>query len=461
MASKRKEHTAPVQGLLPIRPGLGVLILYAMGQLGWSLAGFGVSNLLIYFYMPPEQGAPMFPAYLYQGAILGILTLIGIVSAGGRLFDAIVDPFIANWSDNKNPRFGKRRWFLLLGALPFALSSCMVFFPLEGSESASNFIWLILSIGIYYFFFAFYVIPYTALITELGHTSQDRMLISTLLSITWAFGYILGTQVFQLQTYLNGLGYPPVKAFQYAVLIMNGVALVFMLIPALFLNEQKYARQSVSEHTLGASIRMVFKNPNFRWFLVSDLMYWLSLNFIQLGVVFYTTLLLGLEIRFASQFSLISFLISFVFYWPINVLVRYTGKRNLMLLAFWIFAITFSILAFARWIPAEPAYILYGLAVAAAFPLAVFGILPNAVIGDVVQEEENTSGRQLSGMFFGVRAFVMKLGISIANLIFPSLLLFGKSAENPTGVQFTAFAAVFFCVGGWLAFRKYRDITFF
>jgi hypothetical protein len=287
------------------------------------------------------------------------------------------------------------------------------------------------------------------------------MLISTLLSITWAFGYILGTQVFQLQSYLSTLGYTSVQAFQYAVMVMNGLALIFMLLPALFLNEKKYARQAPSDHALGEALRFVFNNRNFRWFLASDLMYWLSLNFIQLGIGFYTTLILGLEIQYASQFSLISFLISFLFYWPINVLVRYTGKRNMMLLAFWVFAITFSLLAFSSWIPASPAYILYGLGICAAFPLAVFGILPNAVIGDVVQEEENNSGRQLSGMFFGVRAFVMKLGISIANLVFPSLLLFGKSAENHTGVQLTAFAAIFFCVGGWLAFRKYRDIALF
>ena len=59
-------------------------------------------------------------------------------------------------------------------------------------------------------------------------------------------------------------------------------------------------------------------------------------------------------------------------------------------------------------------------------------------------------------MFYGVRNFMMKMGISLANLIFPSLLLFGKSADNPAGVQLTAAAAAVFCILGWVLFRKYE-----
>jgi hypothetical protein len=91
----------------------------------------------------------------------------------------------------------------------------------------------------------------------------------------------------------------------------------------------------------------------------------------------------------------------------------------------------------------------------AAFPLAVFGILPNALIGDLVEVEEKTSGQRLSGMFFGVRALVMKVGVSISNLLFPSLLLLGKSLENPSGVHLTTVLALCSCLGGWWLFRKF------
>lgn len=443
----------------PQRPPLSVLLLYATGQLGWSLAGFSVGNLLIYFYMPPETGQPMFPSYIYQGAVLGVFTLIGILSAGGRFFDALIDPLVANWSDRKKSPLGKRRWFLAIGAVPFALCAYMVFVPWSPAENAANFVWMALWIGLYYFFFAFYVIPYTALIPELGHDAKDRLLISTLISVAWAIGFMIGNSAYALQSLFEQQGKTPLDAFRQALLVLNGVALVFLLLPGLFLNENRYARQQHSDHRLGAALRAVLGNRNFRNFLLSDLMYWLSLNFIQLGVGFYITLLLGLDKSYAFVFSLVSFLASFAFYGPINWLARRNGKKPLILLSFGLFAGIFVVVGTMKILPLPPLVILYALGVGAAFPLAVFGILPNALIGDVVEAEERSSGRHLAGMFYGVRAFVMKVGISLANLIFPSLLLFGKSSDNPLGVQLTAAAAIVFCLMGWSYFRRFEDQT--
>ncbi len=443
----------------PERPTFAALLLYASGQLGWSLAAYGVGNLLIYFYMPPETGKAIFPSFIFQGAVLGVFTLIGILSAAGRFFDAVLDPVVANWSDRSKARSGKRRWFLLRGALPFALFATLVFFPPNASESATNFVWLAVCLGAYFFFFAFYVIPYTALIPELGHSAEDRMRISTLLSVAWALGFIAGNSAYALQAYFEQSGKNPVEAFQQAQLLLNGAALIFMLIPALLLRENRYARQAPSEHRLKDALSIVLGNRNFRVFLGSDLMYWLSLNFIQLGIGYYVTLLLGLDKANAFTFSLISFLSSFVFYAPVMWLEKRFGKSIMIQTAFWIFIGLFAVVGLARLVPLDKMLLLYILGVVAAWPLAVFGILPNALIGDVVEQEEKSSGRQLAGMFFGVRAFVMKAGISLANLVFPSLLLLGRSTDNPAGVQLTTVIAIVFSLAGWLMFRRFREAT--
>ena len=64
---------------------------------------------------------------------------------------------------------------------------------------------------------------------------------------------------------------------------------------------------------------------------------------------------------------------------------------------------------------------------------------------------------QQAGMFYGVRNFMMKLGASLANLIFPSLLLLGKSTENPMGVKVSAILAVVFCLVGFFIFTRYKE----
>jgi len=455
MAKRKTTDQEPQQALHPVRAPMGVLILFAMGQFGWSLASFAVGNLLVYFYMPPEQGQPIFPSFMFQGAVLGIFTLVGFLSAGGRVLDGLVDPFVANWSDRKTNVSGKRRWFMLRGAVPFALFGALVFFPISAAENASNFVWLALIISLYYFFFAIYVIPYNALMAELGHTAEERLKISTLVSVAWALGFVVGNSAYALQSLVEAQGKSPVEAFQTVIVLLQAIALVFMMMPALFLQEHRYARQSESNHGIWDALRTIIQNRNFRWFLLSFLLYWLALTFIQLGIGFYTTLLFGLDKSMAFTFSLVSFACSFLLYFPVNLLTKKLGKKIMMQVAYLLFGAVFITTAFAPQFSGSKEWLLYALGIAAAAPLAIFGILPNAIVGDEAEKDALARGHQLTGMYFGLTAFTMKIGISLANLLFPSLLLLGRSLENPVGVQATALAAVAFCLAGWWTFRKY------
>lgn len=76
----------------------GKIWLFAVGQFGWALLSGIISNWLVYFYQPDEtavsQGQTVF---IPQGlAVLGIFTVIGAITAFGRIFDAVTDPLIAS-----------------------------------------------------------------------------------------------------------------------------------------------------------------------------------------------------------------------------------------------------------------------------------------------------------------------------------------------------------------------------
>ncbi len=441
---------------MPQRPPLSTILVYALGQLGWSLAAFGAANLLVYFYMPPEEGASaVFPTYIFQGAVLGILTVIGILNFGARIFDAITDPLIANWSDKSESSFGKRKRIMAIGALPFALFSFLIFYPPFESINANS-IWLGGTIFFFYLFMTIYVVPYNALISELGHHPDDRMKISTLISVTWALGFLIGNSAYAVQGMLEQ-SMSSTEAFQATIMAFAIASFFFMMIPVLFLNEQKYCQQGEGQDSIFESVKSVFKNKDFLFFTLSDLMYWLSLTFIQLGVSFYITILMGLEKGFASLFMGIGFLCSFLLYIPINILAKKIGKKRTLLLAFIAFSSTFLLTFFVQQIPVPQMVLFYSLAVLSAFPLASFGIIPNAIIADIVHQHEAQTGEAQAGMFYAARNFMMKLGISIANLIFPSLLLLGKSLENPMGVRVSAFCAFLFCLLGYFLFLKYEE----
>ena len=439
------------------RPPLSQKIIYAFGQLGWSLAAFGAANLLVYFYMPPENAeSSIFPSYIFQGAILGVLTIIGIVNFGGRIFDAITDPLIANWSDKSMAKMGKRKHSMAIAAVPFALLSFLIFYPPFEDPTLNSFC-LLGMIFLFYLFMTLYVVPYTALISELGHHPEDRLLISTLISVAWALGFLIGNSAYALQSVFEK-SMVSTEAFQATIALYAVVALVFMLVPVLFLNENKYCVQGQSETKVLDAVKRVFSNKNFLYFSISDLMYWLALTFIQLGVSFYITVLMGLEIGMASAFMGIGFLASFLLYVPINILAKKIGKKRVLILAFIAFSTVFGLTFLMDKLPIPTMVLFYFLAILSAFPLASFGIIPNAIIADIVHEHEARTGESQAGMFYAARNFMMKLGISLANLIFPSLLLLGKSVEEPTGVRVSALCAFLFCLVGYFFFTKFQDL---
>ena len=77
-----------------------VLWLFAIGQLGWSMLSGVVVNWLVYFYQPAQEALDMGQQiFIKQGAVLLGLTIIGVISAIGRIFDAVTDPIIGSWSD--------------------------------------------------------------------------------------------------------------------------------------------------------------------------------------------------------------------------------------------------------------------------------------------------------------------------------------------------------------------------
>ena len=110
---------------------------FAVGQFGWALLSGIISNWLVYFYQPDNetiaQGQTVF---VPQGlAILGVVTVVGGITAFARFFDAFVDPAVASLSDRCDARSGRRMPFLKFAAAPLALVTVLVFWsPVNGTS---------------------------------------------------------------------------------------------------------------------------------------------------------------------------------------------------------------------------------------------------------------------------------------------------------------------------------------
>lgn len=432
-------------------------IMYALGQLGWSLTSFAVGNLLVYFYLPPETGESTFPPFFYQGAVIGALTIIGIIFALGRLFDAITDPVIAGLSDRGDFKFGRRRTFLAIAVVPFAIFSVLAFMPPLGGMSNINAVFVTLMVLLFYLFMTMYVTPYFALMSEIGHSSDERLQLSTMISITWAIGFAIGSQVYTLQSIFEQSGMSPVSAIRTAIMIFAIIGFLFMLLPIIFIDEKKYCEAHVSEEGIFEALFSALRNKNFLKFTLSDLAYWVSLTSISTGLIYYVTILLRQPKETASSLQLLMFGLSFLFYLPTNIIAKRTGKKKMLIVGFFAFLATFTYTLFLGKYPMDLRIQGYILAVIAAIPMAIFGILPNAMIADIAEADGIESGNYKAGIFFGARTFMSKMGQSLAGIIVPSLLVFGRSIDDDLGVRLTAIAAVLFLIAGLTLLFFFRE----
>src|SRR5574344_3049024 len=103
--------------------------LFAIGQFGWALLSGLIGSWLVYFYQPDQASIDAGQiVFIPQGRVfLGILTIIGCITAFGRIFDAITDPLVASMSDNCKSPLGRRIPFLKWSAIPFAVITVLVF----------------------------------------------------------------------------------------------------------------------------------------------------------------------------------------------------------------------------------------------------------------------------------------------------------------------------------------------
>ena len=449
--------------------------IFAVGQLGWSILSGIIGTWLVTFYLPTSEAVQDSGALFYVPTglvILGVLTILGLITFVCRIFDAVTDPWIASLSDrSRNPK-GRRIPFMKRAAIPFAIVTVLVFCTpfggvKGGDTSPLNIVWILVTLILFYLFMTMYCTPYNALISEFGKTQEDRMYISTAISLTFFFGTLLAYLPFALAGPLQGMvGY----AWSYRIwfIILAVIALVCMLIPVFKLNEKDFVDAKPSDTNAFSSLAKTFRNKEFRKFSASDIMYWVGLTLFQTGLPFFVKVSMHISESNTMLFMGAMTVLSACFYPFVSRLVAKFGKKKLVICGFLGLAVAYLITALIGVVPfLAKETMIPGILIViiSAFPMALLGIIPQAIVADVAEEDAILTGENREGMFFAARTFAMKFGQSVAMLVFTSLAVLGTeqtttsndlTASEP-GLRIVAIVAVCFCVLGAVILAAYDE----
>ena len=443
--------------------------IFAVGQLGWSTLSGIISAWFVTFYLPTQvdiDGGAI--QYIVPGLVIGgFLTVLGLITALSRIFDAITDPWIASLSDrSKNPR-GRRIPFMQYAAVPLSVVTVLLFCAPVNMISGWNIAWISVFIVLFYLFMTMYCTPYNALISEFGKTQDDRMYISTAISLTFFAGTMLAYTPFVFAGMLRGaVGFA--WSYRICFIVLAVISCICMLIPTFALKEKEFVDTKPSNVNMLKSLGATFKNKNFRTFVGSDIMYWVGLTLFQTGLPFFVKVSMKLDESFTMYFLGGMTVLSACFYPFVSKMVRKFGKKKLVITGFLGLALAYVIAGLIGIIGTTviPG-VVYGVVICliAAFPMALLGIIPQSIVADVAEADGIETGENREGMFFAARTFAMKFGQSLAMLVFTSLAIIGTTQNansnditaSVTGMILVGFVAVAFCVLGAILLGFYNE----
>ena len=436
------------------------LMVYSLGNFGMALATFSMFNLISYFYFPPVvDGSEAIPALITRSAIFAGLTILGLITASGRIFDAFTDPIIANMSDRSTSRFGRRRIFMMLSFIPLAATAAMVFFPPNDTPTTLNAIWLCGAMFLAFIFMTMYGISFGALVPELGKTSEDRVFIATCNSVAWTLSFALGQGVWAFKGMLEADGMTGVEAIRVIVAAFSVIGAIAMLMPILVIDENKYCGGKTSTENAFDAVKSAFKNRNFRIFTLVNCLAFMATFFLEAGAIYYVTMLMGLPEEKATFLMMGMFGLSVLFFPLVGPLAKRFAKKTMMRFSLISMAVLFGLISLLSYMP-DP--ILYGsvIVIALAIPTALNTVLPAAIGADIARAATEETGEAKEGVYVGAGSFSIKMATSLTTLIFPSLLIIG-SMDGETvsimGVSLTAAAGALLALIGFVAMKHYNE----
>ena len=252
---------------LPVRKKIGFGIADIGGNLFFTAMGFWTLTYLTdTVYLAPA--------------------LAGIAVMTAKIWDAVTDPIVGFFSDNTRTRFGRRRPYLLFGALPFGLSLWLFFTKPSFTAQTALFWWALLMLCLVNTAMTLVNIPYSALTPELTSDYNEQTSLNAYRFLCAGIGTIMGAVI--VMPIVNIF---PSKAsgFSAAGAVIGGIILVTTLITFFSVKESAVPPKTSTGKASAffASYRSVFKNSAYTVLLAVFVLHITALNFLQGMVVYY------------------------------------------------------------------------------------------------------------------------------------------------------------------------------
>ena len=228
---------------------------------------------------------------------------------------------------------------------------------------------------------------------------------------------------------------------RFAVLILAALSFVLCVLPLFAVDEGRFTRSGASELSLRDSLVSALANRPFLVFLFAHILFALATSVIFPALPYIATVVLGRSEGFAFDLAASLGVMLGIGYMVMPRLVARFSSKSLMVGCFALFGLGAGSLGLLEpEVPGGPndarnLAIAFTALGAMGLPLAGVSILPNVLLGQIIDADARETGTNRSAVFLGlVRAFdKWAYGLAAALIAF-LFARFGKSPAEPLGV---------------------------
>jgi GPH family glycoside/pentoside/hexuronide:cation symporter len=390
----------------------------------WTKLGFAIGDL------GPATGPgtiiPFFFLFFLTDVVKLNPSLAGLALLIGKIWDAVNDPLFGFLSDRTRTRWGRRRPYLLLAAIPFGFT----FFLLWVAPPWRDQIILCAYFACLYILFdttfTAVGVPYYALIPELTLDYDERTSLVGYIMAVSIGGGLLGAVL-----PLTIVGLFPDRRIGYAAMgAIMGVVFALPLFATFAVSRERGEFQERSALPPLESLRYVVRNRALWYVMGLDILSWLAVDILSAVFIYYLKYWIGIS---EDDASLVLGLILFsaLLFLPLFVkLSRRIEKKWTFVLGMSSWAVIQMIIFF---IPQGAVTAIWVLAFLAGIGVSTAHVMPSSMRPDVLEVDELASGCRQEGIYSGVAVFIRKLSTSLALFVIGVAL--DWAGYVPEGVQ--------------------------
>lgn len=402
-----------------------------------------------------QQFANTAPQYLANpifNLALGLNpVMIGIVLAIARLWDAISDPLIGNLSDEARTRWGRRKPFMVAGALLAGASFvAMWWLPREASE-AFYFGWFLVTIISFFTGITLFIVPWNALGIAMTSDYNERTSLFAFAGITHkVIGFGTGwlyplAQLAIFQDVLEGVRIVGLVCGITVTCVCLAVAVLIKEPPV------DHATAARAPEPFFKAMKVVLSNRVLLIFSaaclvtmtslysVSSLGLYINIYHIYGGNKMAAATMMGI---WGTTFNAIALASIPGVMWVASRI----GKSRTIRLALSI-VFTSALLKWILYTPSSP-FLQLTTALLQAPGLAAYLVLVNSMTADIVDYDQYLSGRRREGLISAANAWITKMGISMSFILAGLVLNLTGFDADLGGDQVTGTVTkmrIFFC----------------